>query len=178
VFYAAGRGEILKRVAAFLKGLTERGVLAIDDPRLAADQLLGAWVGMTELRHSLGVAGPPSSNAIAKRVRYAINTLVRAWSTGADPGSVDMTYMMSVLRADIARCSRHVSKVPEPASGSLTIRPKSVSVIPASTILRMPVSDRGRGFPVTRRSGVTRLRQASRWPVRNWCGANAIDPPP
>ena len=92
VFYTAGRGEILKRVAPFLKGLTERGVLAIDDPDLAADQLIGAWVGMTELRQSLGVAGPPSSNAIAKRVRYAIDTLVRAWSTDADHGSADKTY--------------------------------------------------------------------------------------
>jgi hypothetical protein len=52
--------------------------LAVDDPELAAEQLIGAWVGMTELRQSLGVAGPPSSNAIAKRVRYAIDTLVRA----------------------------------------------------------------------------------------------------
>jgi TetR/AcrR family transcriptional repressor of mexJK operon len=92
VFYAAGRGEILKRVAAFLKGLTERGVLAIDDPELAADQLIGAWVGMSELRQSLGVAGPPSSKAIAKRVRYAIDTLVRAWSTGAEPRSADKKY--------------------------------------------------------------------------------------
>jgi TetR/AcrR family transcriptional regulator, mexJK operon transcriptional repressor len=91
VFYTAGRGEMLKRVAVFLKGLTERGVLAIDDPGLAAEQLIGAWVGMTELRQSLGVAGPPSSNAITKRVRYAIDTLVRAWSTGADPGSADKT---------------------------------------------------------------------------------------
>ncbi len=92
VFYTAGRGELLKRVAAFLKGLTERGVLAIDDPELAAEHLIGAWIGMTELRQSLGVAGPPSSKAIAKRVRYAIDTLVRAWSTGADPGSADKTY--------------------------------------------------------------------------------------
>ena len=69
---------MLKRIAVFLKELTERGVLAIDDPELAAEQLIGAWVGMTELRQSLGVAGPPSSKAIAKRVRYAIDTLVRA----------------------------------------------------------------------------------------------------
>jgi TetR/AcrR family transcriptional regulator, mexJK operon transcriptional repressor len=90
VFYTAGRGEILNRIAVFLKGLTERGVLAIDDPELAADQLIGAWVGMTELRQSLGVAGPPSSRAIAKRVRYSIDTLVRAWSTGA-PGRAHKT---------------------------------------------------------------------------------------
>jgi TetR/AcrR family transcriptional repressor of mexJK operon len=91
VFYTAGRGEMLKRVAVFLKALTERGVLAIDDPELAAEQLIGAWVGMTELRLSLGVAGPPSSNSIAKRVRYAIDMLVRARGTCAEPGSADMT---------------------------------------------------------------------------------------
>jgi TetR/AcrR family transcriptional repressor of mexJK operon len=90
VFYTAGRGELLKRVAAFLKELTERGVLAIDDPELAADQLMGAWVGMTELRQGLCVAGPPSSSVIAKRVRYAIDTLVRAWSTGAELRSASL----------------------------------------------------------------------------------------
>jgi TetR/AcrR family transcriptional repressor of mexJK operon len=68
------------------------GDLAIDDPELAADQLIGAWLGMTELRQSLGVAGPPSSNAIAKRVRYAIDTLIRAWSTGAEPRSAHKKY--------------------------------------------------------------------------------------
>ena len=92
MFYTAGRGEILKRVAVFLKGLNERGVLAIDDPELAAEELIGAWLGMTEVRQSLGLAGPPSSKAIAKRVRYAIDTLVRAWSTGAEPRSADKKY--------------------------------------------------------------------------------------
>lgn len=91
VFYTAGRGEMLKRVAVFLKALTERGVLAIDDPELAADQLIGAWVGMSEVRQSLGIAAPLSSNAIAERVRHAIDTLVRAWATSAKPGSAGMT---------------------------------------------------------------------------------------
>jgi TetR/AcrR family transcriptional repressor of mexJK operon len=91
MFYTAGRGEMLKRVAVFLKGLTKRGVLAIDDPELAADQLIGAWVGMSEVRQSLGVTAPLSSNAIAKRVRHAIDTLVRAWSANAEPRSAEMT---------------------------------------------------------------------------------------
>ena len=92
VFYAAGRGEMLSRLAKFLDGLIERGILSIKDPGLAADELIGAWIGMSDLRQSLGVAGPPSSNAIAKRVRYAIDTLVRAWSTSAEPGSADKPY--------------------------------------------------------------------------------------
>jgi TetR/AcrR family transcriptional repressor of mexJK operon len=95
VFYSAGRGEILKQVTVFLKGMTERGVLAIDDPELAAEQLIGAWLGMSEVRQSLGVAGPPSSKAIAKRIRHAIDTLVRAWSTSADPGSADKTHKVT-----------------------------------------------------------------------------------
>ncbi len=87
-FYTAGRGKMLERVAVYLKGLTEAGVLSIKDPELAAEQLIASWLGMSELRTSLGVAGPPSSQAIAKRVRYAIDTMVRACSTGPEtPGA-------------------------------------------------------------------------------------------
>jgi TetR/AcrR family transcriptional regulator, mexJK operon transcriptional repressor len=82
-FYTAGRGELLKRMAAFLKSLTARGFLAIKDPDLAAEQLMGAWFGMSVLRQSLGVSGPPSPQAIAKGVRYAVDTVIRAWSAGA-----------------------------------------------------------------------------------------------
>jgi TetR/AcrR family transcriptional regulator, mexJK operon transcriptional repressor len=83
-FYTAGRGEMVKRVTAFLKSLTKHKLLSIKDPELAAEQLIASWVGMSGLRQSLGVAGPPSADAIAKRVRYAIDTMVRAWPTGAE----------------------------------------------------------------------------------------------
>ena len=84
-FYAAGRGELLKRIAALLKSLTARGFLTIKDPDLAAEQLMGAWFGMSVLRQSLGVSGPPTPQAIAQSVRYAVDTMIRAWSasTGA-----------------------------------------------------------------------------------------------
>ena len=99
VCYTAGRGEMVKRVAAFLKSLTERGVLSIKDPELAAEQLIASWSGMSELRQSLGVARPPSPDAIAKRVRHAIDTTVRAWSRGAE-----------AARADKTRCKRARSR--------------------------------------------------------------------
>jgi AefR-like transcriptional repressor, C-terminal domain len=51
-FYTAGRGELLKRVAAFLKSLTARGFLSIKDPELAAEQLVASWFGMSVLRQS------------------------------------------------------------------------------------------------------------------------------
>jgi TetR/AcrR family transcriptional repressor of mexJK operon len=90
-FYTAGRGELLKRMAAFLKSLTARGFLTIKDPDLAAEQLMGAWFGMSVLRQSLGVSGPPSPQAIAKGVRYAVDTMIRAWSAGTGVRSNDKT---------------------------------------------------------------------------------------
>jgi TetR/AcrR family transcriptional regulator, mexJK operon transcriptional repressor len=78
-FYTAGRGELLKQITAFLKALTRRGLLSIEDPGLAAEQLVVSWLG-NSMRQSFGLAGPPSADAIAKRVRYSVDTLVRAWS--------------------------------------------------------------------------------------------------
>jgi TetR/AcrR family transcriptional repressor of mexJK operon len=46
---------------------------------------------MSVLRQSLGVSGPPSPQAIAKGVRYAVDTLIRAWSPGAGVRSKDKT---------------------------------------------------------------------------------------
>lgn len=78
-FYTAGRGELLKQITAFLKALNRRGFLSIKDPALAAEQLVVSWLGSLG-RQSLGLAGPPSADAIAKRVRYSVDTLVRAWA--------------------------------------------------------------------------------------------------
>jgi TetR/AcrR family transcriptional repressor of mexJK operon len=77
-FYTAGRGELLKQIAAFLKALTKRRFLSIKEPELAAEQLVAFWLGSLG-RQSFGLAGPPSADAIAKRVRYSVDTLVRAW---------------------------------------------------------------------------------------------------
>ena len=77
-FYIAGRGQLLKQIAAFLKALTRRRFLSIKDPELAAELLVASWLWLG--RQSFGLAGPPSADAIAKRVRYTVDTLVRAWS--------------------------------------------------------------------------------------------------
>jgi TetR/AcrR family transcriptional repressor of mexJK operon len=82
-FYAAGPGTMLRKVAGFLKSLAERGLLSIDDSELAAEQLIASWLGMSHLRQNLGVASPPSAGAIARRVRYATDTMLRAWSSAS-----------------------------------------------------------------------------------------------
>jgi TetR/AcrR family transcriptional regulator, mexJK operon transcriptional repressor len=88
-YYTAGRGKMVKRIAVFLKSLTDRGLLSIEDPDLAAEQLMASWSGMCELRQSLGIAGPPSPDEVTKRVRYATDTMMRAWSTDARAGTAD-----------------------------------------------------------------------------------------
>jgi TetR/AcrR family transcriptional regulator, mexJK operon transcriptional repressor len=82
-FYAAGPGAMLKKVAGFVKSLAERGVLSIDDPELAAELLIVSWLGLSQLRQNLGVAGPPSADAIARHVHYATDTMLRAWSSAS-----------------------------------------------------------------------------------------------
>jgi hypothetical protein len=88
-FYTAGLGKMVQRVAIFLKDLRARGFLSINEPELAADQLVASWLGMSWRRQSLGIAGPPSADEIAKRVRYAVGTLVRAWSAGRRVGRAE-----------------------------------------------------------------------------------------
>jgi TetR/AcrR family transcriptional regulator, mexJK operon transcriptional repressor len=92
-FYTAGRGEAIKRIAEFLRSLTQRGFLSIKDADLAAEQLFASWLGMGLVRQSLGMAGPPSADAIARRVRHAVETMIRAWSTGAKGGDVEKTLL-------------------------------------------------------------------------------------
>ncbi len=83
-FYAAGPQAMVAKVAAFLKSLAARGFLVLDDPALAAEILTTAWLGLSQLRQNLGVAGPPDAEEISRRVRLATGALLRAWAaTGA-----------------------------------------------------------------------------------------------
>ena len=50
-----------------LRTLDERDQIAVPDPDLAAEQLAAAWFGVSQLKQSLGVSGPPSQEEIALR---------------------------------------------------------------------------------------------------------------
>jgi len=78
-FYAAGPAAMIARLAAFLRSINARGLLSVDEPDLVAEQLAAAWLGVNQLQQNLGVAGPPSPEQIAKRVRIATGALARAW---------------------------------------------------------------------------------------------------
>jgi TetR/AcrR family transcriptional repressor of mexJK operon len=81
-FYAAGPGAVLARLAPYLRALDESGQIAVLDPELAAEQLTAAWLGVSQLKQSLGVSGPPSHEAISRRVRQATETMLRGWAAG------------------------------------------------------------------------------------------------
>jgi TetR/AcrR family transcriptional regulator, mexJK operon transcriptional repressor len=81
-FYAAGPGAVLARLAPYLRALDESGKIAVSDPELAAEQLAAAWLGVSQLKQSLGVSGPPSQEAISRRVRQATQTMLRGWAAG------------------------------------------------------------------------------------------------
>jgi TetR/AcrR family transcriptional repressor of mexJK operon len=84
-FYAAGPGAVLAKLAPFLRTLDESGAIAVPDPELAAEQLTAAWLGVSQLKQSLGVSGRPSPPEIALRVRLATETMLRGWAGPASP---------------------------------------------------------------------------------------------
>jgi TetR/AcrR family transcriptional repressor of mexJK operon len=79
-FYAAGPAKMLNKVTGFLRSLGEQKLVAIEDPELAAEQLIAAWLGLSQLRQSLGIANPPSKEAISHRVRRVTQEMMRAWA--------------------------------------------------------------------------------------------------
>jgi TetR/AcrR family transcriptional repressor of mexJK operon len=81
-FYAAGPAAMATTVANFLRSLDARGLVSVGRPELAAEQLISAWLGMSTLKQSLGVAEPPSAEEISARVRDATEIFRRAWTAG------------------------------------------------------------------------------------------------
>lgn len=84
-FYAAGPAAVLARVAHYLEAVQKREGLHFPAPALAAEQLVAAWLGVDQLRESLGVSGPPSAETISRRVRFATQALLRGWKAEGPP---------------------------------------------------------------------------------------------
>jgi TetR/AcrR family transcriptional repressor of mexJK operon len=78
-FYAAGPAAVLGTVAAFLDAVRERERLGFPDAEVAAEQLVSAWLGVDQLKQSLGIGGPPTPAAVSLRVRSATEALFRGW---------------------------------------------------------------------------------------------------
>ncbi len=84
-FFAAGPAVVIKTVGAFLAAVQTREKLRIPDPELAAEQLVAAWLGVDQLRQSLGVGGPPTLHAVSRRVKSSTEVFFRGWATRTAP---------------------------------------------------------------------------------------------
>ena len=84
-FFAAGPAVVIRAVGAFLAAAQTKEKLSIPDPELAAEQLVAAWLGVDQLRQSLGVGGPPTLDAVTRRVKSATEVFFRGWATGTAP---------------------------------------------------------------------------------------------
>ena len=78
-FYAAGPAVVLRKVARFLEAVRDEERLAFEDPELAAEQLVAAWLGVDQVKLSLGVVDRASAAAVSRRVRTATHALLRGW---------------------------------------------------------------------------------------------------
>lgn len=74
--------ESYARLKTFLAVKQERGVVAIDDLQIAAEQFLAGLVGHQQLRLLLGVEGP-SPDDVAARVDAAVHMFMRTYATDA-----------------------------------------------------------------------------------------------
>jgi TetR/AcrR family transcriptional repressor of mexJK operon len=79
-FYAAGPAAVLTQVAKFLGVAKKKERLRLPDQKMAAEQLVAAWLGVDQLKQSLGVSGPPSRSVMARRVRSATEAMLRGWA--------------------------------------------------------------------------------------------------
>jgi AcrR family transcriptional regulator len=77
VFYDVGPGRVAAGLAEYLAAQQRRGLLAIPDPRLAAEQFLAAVLGHIHVRLLLGLADrPPTSAERERAVATAVSTFL------------------------------------------------------------------------------------------------------
>ncbi len=74
--YAAGAGETVRRLAAFLDKAMAAGVLRRDEPQLAAEILLGMLVGHDRVKRLFGV---PLAEGDAARAQRIVDCFLRAY---------------------------------------------------------------------------------------------------
>lgn len=77
--YAAGAGETVRRLAAYLSKAMDAGKLRRDDAELAAELLLGMLVGHDRIKRLFGVACTESDALRAPRI---VDCFLRAYSPG------------------------------------------------------------------------------------------------
>jgi TetR/AcrR family transcriptional regulator, mexJK operon transcriptional repressor len=79
VFWRAGPERERIQIEAFLRGAVATGSLALDNPRLAAEQFVGLVRGDIQLRQALRLGGAAGDDEIRAAAAAAVDTFIRAF---------------------------------------------------------------------------------------------------
>jgi TetR/AcrR family transcriptional repressor of mexJK operon len=79
-FYENGPQVTRASIERFLRRAVERGLLVMDNPRLAGDQFVGMIKGDLYLRLLLGIANETSQAEIDEAVEHAVATFLAAYA--------------------------------------------------------------------------------------------------
>jgi AcrR family transcriptional regulator len=79
VFYENGPRRVLERFADYLQDATERGVLNVPHPRVAAEQFFGLLHGADHLRRLLGLDDPKAPD-LDRIVDSAVDIFLKAYA--------------------------------------------------------------------------------------------------
>jgi TetR/AcrR family transcriptional regulator, mexJK operon transcriptional repressor len=83
IFYDQGPGMTLKRLTAYLRSATQRGLLDCPDPRRAAKLFLGAVVSHHHLHCLIGQPAPVTPQEIKQHVQAAVDMFLSHFSTAS-----------------------------------------------------------------------------------------------
>ena len=83
IFYDQGPGMTLKRLTAYLRSATQRGLLDCPDPRRAAKLFLGAVVSHHHLHCLIGQPAPVSPLEMKLHVQAAVDMFLSYFSTAS-----------------------------------------------------------------------------------------------
>lgn len=78
IYYRSGPDLAVETLSAYLREQTRRGVLRVDQPRIAAEQFFAMLGGHLQIRALLGLDPTPSAKKIKAYVDNAVETFLRA----------------------------------------------------------------------------------------------------
>lgn len=79
-FYDAGPARTMEQITAYMADISQRGLLAIPDPQLAAEQLVGLVKSHTHLRYMLCLADRPSEDELNRIIDAAVNLFIKGYA--------------------------------------------------------------------------------------------------
>lgn len=82
IFYETGPRRVLSRLADYLREASEKGLLEIAEPRLAAEQFIGMVRGAHYLRRLLRIEEEPDAPDAERIIESAVDVFLRAYRPG------------------------------------------------------------------------------------------------